>query len=548
MPLPDQPPAPSWVQLGALPNRGLDLTGLRLPVLSIGNELLDGMTTVTNSVRYASFYSWTVLSYLNARRPDNKKEFRVFTDQVETAIALGNVLWNDRVVGVVGFDGAVAVVRAQTDPVPLEPLVEQSAANIYFNSLQQLKFTQPAAHHVPGLSVERGKPLAELVTRELSKSRLGQLFSEAKTVSDASLDELREFGELAHLTGVTDEEANLLIAGILPSEPKSDQERRRVATYACVLGLADQHSRVPTDTDFFEQVQSVNRDLPQDLHPHLNGWLRYSVRDVLAVAHEYLLKELIMGLARVSGSRPAVARVQVVESLLGDAHNHSAALATHGLLQPGEDPCEIGFSELYDRIKAGTLTDRTIEEGMTLWSGGISELALIQSIRSSPASSMALLPVAWCLASIRAAAWPDPEGNPFERRPGIGWSAIGVHEVIAPAVTKFRSERWTLGAVMSELALRTIDQHLRVSWSRMAFDVRHDVALLIADGDDWQNRSAQKHVLNYRPGRTASRLSQVISWLQQLHLVDGKGLTPHGKTVYRSCLGVVSEEAEYESS
>ena len=80
--------------MGAVPNRGLDLTGLRLPVQSIGNDLLDGITTITPSVRYVSFYSWIVLSYLSVRRPDNWASFRSFGEQIETAIAIGNMLWN----------------------------------------------------------------------------------------------------------------------------------------------------------------------------------------------------------------------------------------------------------------------------------------------------------------------------------------------------------------------------------------------------------------------------------------------------------------------
>ena len=47
----DYPPAVSWVESGSEPNEGLDLTGLRLPVLTIGNYFLDGITTVTPSVQ-----------------------------------------------------------------------------------------------------------------------------------------------------------------------------------------------------------------------------------------------------------------------------------------------------------------------------------------------------------------------------------------------------------------------------------------------------------------------------------------------------------------
>jgi hypothetical protein len=147
------------------------------------------------------------------------------------------------------------------------------------------------------------------------------------------------------------------------------------------------------------------------------------------------------------------------------------------------------------------------------------------------------------MAAIRASSWPNPFSNPFDGRGGIGWNSIGVHEVITPAVKKFAGENWQLNRVMAELALRTIEQHLRVSWSRMAVDVGHDVALLTTEGDRWQPRPGEKHVADYRAGRSASRIYQVINWLQQLNLIDKTGLTSRGKTAYQRALSILPSEA-----
>jgi hypothetical protein len=138
--------------------------------------------------------------------------------------------------------------------------------------------------------------------------------------------------------------------------------------------------------------------------------------------------------------------------------------------------------------------------------------------------------------------WPEPVSNPFEGRVGIGWNAIGIHEVVTPAVKKFISERWTLDQVMFELALRTVEQHLRVSWSRMAVDIGHDVALLTTEADRWQSRPEEKHVRDYRADRSASRLYQVINWLQQLSLIDKSGLTLRGKLIYHRAVTVLTSE------
>jgi len=92
--------------------------------------------------------------------------------------------------------------------------------------------------------------------------------------------------------------------------------------------------------------------------------------------------------------------------------------------------------------------------------------------------------------------------------------------------------------------LRTIEQHLRVSWSRMAVDIGHDVALLTTEGDRWQPRPGEKHVADYRAGRSASRIYQVINWLQQLNLIDKMGLTSRGKTAYQRALSTFPSEAK----
>ena len=52
-----------WLTSGAVITGGLDLLGLRLPVQFIGGTLLDGVTTVTPSVRYLAFRAWLIHRY-----------------------------------------------------------------------------------------------------------------------------------------------------------------------------------------------------------------------------------------------------------------------------------------------------------------------------------------------------------------------------------------------------------------------------------------------------------------------------------------------------
>ena len=67
-------------------------------------------------------------------------------------------------------------------------------------------------------------------------------------------------------------------------------------------------------------------------------------------------------------------------------------------------------------------------------------MKLIRSIRETPAKALSLLPAIWCIAMLRAEEWPEPESNSFDGRNGIGWNAIGVHEVIGPESAVFSAK------------------------------------------------------------------------------------------------------------
>jgi hypothetical protein len=70
MPIAATRQAPTWVSSGAVITGGLDLLGLRLPVQFIGGTLLDGVTTVTPSVRYLAFRAWLIRRYGQSGQPD----------------------------------------------------------------------------------------------------------------------------------------------------------------------------------------------------------------------------------------------------------------------------------------------------------------------------------------------------------------------------------------------------------------------------------------------------------------------------------------------
>jgi hypothetical protein len=66
---------------------------------------------------------------------------------------------------------------------------------------------------------------------------------------------------------------------------------------------------------------------------------------------------------------------------------------------------------------------------------------------------------------------------------------------------------------------------LRVTWSRFAAPNGKDVSVLVADVETWARNNG------FAAGRTESRLSVAVSWLEQLSLINEIGITPSGQRV-----------------
>ncbi len=83
-------PAPDWISFDADKTEGLDLLGLRAPVQAIGNDLFNGLTTVTPKPRYLSVIVWIIWRYSQARLPDAWTPFERFASAQEAVIVMAN--------------------------------------------------------------------------------------------------------------------------------------------------------------------------------------------------------------------------------------------------------------------------------------------------------------------------------------------------------------------------------------------------------------------------------------------------------------------------
>lgn len=534
MPLPDALPPPSRVNIGAEPIQGLDLLGLRLPVQAIGNFLLNGVTTVTPSVRYLSLQAWIVFSYASARLPDNWTAFRTFASRVEAAVALGNLLVDPKIVGAIGVDKARRALEEEGSSVALQEMVSQLAVSTYAGPSEQLGITFARDSGIPGLTRERGMPLAEMIKGTVAETSLGPRCSQGETLVRASRAELRELGGALFLRDIPDREADLLTEILMPSAP-APKDLPRIRTYAILLALADRLRRRPREEDVFDEARSPERHLDPLLHQTLDGWLRYSVRDVIAASHEAVLREIVDAVRSLSpeAGRPVRAE-DAIGMMLAEHDAQRQVLRDLDLLEPDEDPLQWKFEDLRERLDQRT-SEQEISGGLARWRHPIGELEVAQLALTSGSGALALLAVAWLLASRRTEPWVSTSSEPFDIRADLGWSRIGLFDVIEPAIRRFRRERLSLLSVMAELAYSTVTQHLQIAWSRMAVDPEHDVATLISDGHLWWHRNR-----GVAAGRTASRLLQAIGWIEQLRLIGPEGLTRRGGRILDRTLATLA--------
>lgn len=509
---------PSWVTSGADPTQGVDILGLRAVVQGVGGELLDGITTVTPTLRYLSLRTWIARRYALARLPNSDASFSEFAGRVEAAVAIGNILVTPATQGLVGSNGAQALLSGGGESVEVRKLAGQLAVGIYAGASDQLGLSMPSENAVPVISVDRGQPLFDAAERALGRTRFADRLAKEPTSKDFSRDDLREVGEKFAMASPDAEERSVLLEAVLPSHPRP-LEVNRLASYALLLELAHRHGRVPRKAELFALALAPDPDLPDLYRPWLDGWARYLLRDMLAVVHEAALEALVGEVERIG----TVDGASVVAQLLAREDELDDLLSKLGLSpEGGVRPLDLGLDALRERIRADAGTHK--EGPVRRWGGQLTEETVIAMAASAGAGALALLPVAWLLVAERLGA-SNGQGLGERGMSRQGRERLGVDQVILPEVARFLEQRRSVREVAVELSWRTLEQHLSTAWSRLAVRPEIDVACVIADGSSW---SFQRR---FRGGRTAERVSRGIGWLQQLGLLASDGPTTDGQTI-----------------
>lgn len=153
MPIAKTIAVPEWVDSGSHLTDGLDLLGLRLPVQTIGGSLLDGVTTVTPSVRYIAIRAWLIYRYGESYLPDSWRQFTDFSSYAECALVLGNLIENRSMNGLIGADEGIIRLDSQVSHIGISSLVKTPAATVYAGPSEQLHVSWSRGEKVPGIRI-----------------------------------------------------------------------------------------------------------------------------------------------------------------------------------------------------------------------------------------------------------------------------------------------------------------------------------------------------------------------------------------------------------
>lgn len=526
--------APDWVESGSELTGGLDLLGLRIPVQTIGGALLDGVTTVSPSIRYIGFRAWLIHRYAESRRPDSWREFTNFAGYVESALVLGNLSTQRTIYGLIGTDEGVVRLDASSARVKLSALVKTPAATVYAGPSDQLGISWARDEKLPGLSGERGKPLALAMEEALGRVPLVSRLLSSHPPDTASRDELHELGEIARVDRIPGVEREALLAAVIPEKPLA-RERARIGTYAALLLLAKQNSATPTETDLFRAACSLKRFGEPLLDPIADGWLTYCVRDAIAVSHEAILAAVIAELMPAAESAESgMDGTEVVQELMARADEHNSPMRSLKLLDADESIFDFSFCQFYKRVEARLGRGLKQERGIARWASPLAEPDLYNAALRAGAGALSLAVLSWIVAAIRVGEAVQQDIPGVGNLSYQGRRRLGLREVVLPEIERLLRDDPPFRSVAAAFAHQVVQQHLQIAWSRLQVDPQRDVALLTAEGRRWYPRGK-----TFGGGRTLSRLQQAIGWMQQLGLIEVDGTTSDGDIVLAQALKIL---------
>lgn len=516
----ENPTIPQWLDEIPIKERGLDLLGLRNPVLSIGNVFLSGVTTITPSVRNLSYRCWMIWIYAQWNLPASPSSWKSFRERVESAFALSNIIVDRNVSGVIGSQKAKLLIDEGTKEIELVNLVRsQKAYATYTNISEQLGLTIEDSDLIPSLTKERGKVLAEEFDSRIKNTSFYNKLKKDPQLKSLLITDLNEFGKKIKLDVIPNKEAKLLIAAICPQDPFEGKinEYYRICTYSILLEIAKIKKRLPYEEDLFEYAIAKKNQLLPMIEYTRTGWLIYLMRDVLAVTHEVLFEYLYY---RISRQPLGIDENEVINNIVNTDEEIIDVLKRLNIIKSKSQYKSLSFNKLLEQVRKLINNNRYYSD-IARWNGEIDEEIIINEAWKYN-GVIALVPIAWIIVYLRIEKYLENK-QPSDLITLFGERSrqLNFVETIYPLLKKYQVNNTPIKEVLEEILRLTINQHFKIAWLRFANDP-FSVAVLFRDENLLKERR------KFRAGRIQSRLIQAIGWLEQLKLIDENGITEKG--------------------
>lgn len=332
-----------WVK-PPTPTNGLDHLGAQAPCIFIYNQLLPGITNVTNRARYYSFYLWCFNEFEKKgwRSTNNIIRYIRKADCLFTLIAIRHGMrdhdnYAEHAGATVGSDTLIKVINdldvnggsinLSTNTV-LEPSEHRyfkqdlgGFGQYYFGVLQQLKLMGGKKPQEATLFSNSGTPIAA----SFEHGEKGSLFMrllEEDVVSLKDLDELSPFCQcqLKHTVGEKQCLVNLFQGGWpaissdttnTPSEDELSQIRCRSESLSLFIQLADvcHENNVLLDMESFRGLtyslysqRKTKLDIGNGLLRVASEWQVYQRNEILAVGMQGLFFCMLSAITKHEGA------------------------------------------------------------------------------------------------------------------------------------------------------------------------------------------------------------------------------------------------------
>jgi hypothetical protein len=511
---------PEWTEYQK--KNGLDPLGMQNSSVNLYQTFLPGISNVTLRIRYYGLYAWLCRAYAKRVGETNPETWKRYIRRTEALYAL-IAFRHGGETGVAGIDWASKAINNSTSDIiefaqAAEPGSEthylQQAWGAYGAAYGSQVFeigilTRSSEHDIPLLTEDVGEPLAS-VFEEAMGALADQFYTviERGSVSKAELD---QFAALAPSEiSLTSAERDLY-QDILLKEPEADDptalaRRLSVLLILKVAALLGREPK-PDEVRWILYAGSDAQGRPLDLAtPALEAqrqrWWVYHANDLCHIALETLLKFTLDTLGQYPAGITLGRLIPLCTGLILETADHKPAswAAFLETIQPAEnayagDDTESEWSLSQDIVRGAGRSDEKFCTPDLAWKA-VKLLAILHKrVRQENRDIAAEL-------------------GRFD--PDAFHSLLSETRFLDRQAKDGFSE--TLGQIIEE---RIVRRHLWVAFRK--FRYQRDYTFLI-EMDEGRLRLREKD----GPVFTNPRLGPAITFLKDIHLVGGQGLTDHG--------------------